>query len=488
METIWERETDMPVYAPLKQDLKVHTAVIGGGMAGILTAYLLQKQGVDTVVLETQRIGSGQTKHTTAKITSQHNLIYHKLLQSLGEERAKLYADANEKAITIYRDLAKQLNEDCAFEEKENVLYATKSPANIEAEVGAMQRLGMKAKFVTKTELPFPITGAVQLEGQAQFHPLAFLKEIAGQLTVYEHTMVHTIQDGKVITDFGSVEAEHIVVATHYPFINVPGYYFARQHQERSYVLALQQAAQYRGMYLGVDQPVYSFRNAGDCLLFGGAAHRTGENRAGGQYDKLRKAAKEFYPNAIETACWSAQDCMTLDGIPYIGPYASSLKNVYVATGFCKWGMTSSMVSAIILSDIILEKDNPYQEIFAPQRVTIKLSVKQALKDGAHAIRGLTSGFFAPPRSDLDKLPKGHGGIVEANGKKVGVYKDENGTVHAVQGQCTHLGCQLEWNADERSWDCPCHGSRFDYKGNLLDNPAMEGLQYATVSDNEKKV
>ncbi len=485
MESIWEKEIDMPMYAPLKQDIKVHTAVIGGGMAGILTAYLLQKQGADVVVLEAQCIGSGQTKHTTAKITSQHNLIYHKLLKSLGEERAKLYADANQEAIGIYRNLANQMSEKCAFEEKENILYATKNPAAIEEEVQVMQRLGLKASFVTKTELPFPITGAIRLEGQAQFHPLFFLKGLAEQLTVYERTMVRTIQDGTVITDGGCVEAKHIVVATHYPFINVPGYYFARQHQERSYVLSLYQAEQYSGMYLGVDQPIYSFRNAGNYLLFGGSAHRTGENRQGGQYERLRKAAKEFYPNAVETACWSAQDCMTLDGIPYIGQYASSLHNIYVATGFCKWGMTSAMVSAMILSDQILGKNNSFQEVFAPQRTTIKMSVKQAIKDGAHAIRGLTAGFLAPPRIALDKLPKGHGGIVEADSKKMGVYKEDNETIHAVQVQCTHLGCQLEWNADERSWDCPCHGSRFDYKGNLIDNPAMEGLQYTVISDSE---
>lgn len=483
VESIWEKEIQMPSYAPLEKDIKVHTAVIGGGMAGILTAYLLQKQGDNVVVLEAERIASGQTKHTTAKITSQHNLIYHKLLQSLGEERAKLYANANQEAIGVYRNLAKQLTNACAFEEKANFLYATQSPASIEEEAQAMQRLGLKAKFVTQTELPFPVTGAVKLDGQAQFQPLAFLKEIAENLTIYENTMVRDIEAGVIKTNHGNVQAAHIVMATHYPFINAPGFYFAREHQERSYVLALQHAKQYNGMYLGVDEPAYSFRNAGEYLLFGGAAHRTGKNRAGGHYEQLRKAAREYYPNATETAFWSAQDCMTLDGIPYIGQYAPSLENMYVATGFNKWGMTSSMVAAMLLSDHILGKENPYEAVFTPHRTNIKLSAKQALKDGAHAIRGLAAGFMAPPRAAVKNLPKGHGGIVEVDGKKMGVYKDDVGTSHIVQAQCTHLGCQLEWNPDEKSWDCPCHGSRFDYKGNLMDNPAMEGLKYDTISE-----
>ena len=483
MNSIWEKETVLPQYEPLKQDLKVDVAVIGGGMAGILTAYLLQKQGVNAAVLEAKTIGSGQTGKTTAKITSQHNLIYHKLVSSLGIEQAKLYAHANQEAIGMYRNLAKRCSDAVVFEEKDNILYTVQNPDAIEKEVKAMQQLDLKATFITQTELPFSIEGAVSLEGQAQFHPLEFLKEISSGLTVFEHTMVQNIEEHTVITNHGKVTANHIVIAAHYPFINVPGYYFFFFHQERSYVLALKHAQQYDGMYLGIEEPSYSFRSAGEYLLFGGASHRTGENRSGGHYDMLRKAAHQFYPNGEEAACWSAQDCMPMDHIPYIGPYAFGMEGVYVATGFQKWGMTSSMVSAMILSDLILEKANPYLPLFTPQRMHIGLSVKQAVNDTVHAVRGLAAGFMAPPRAMVEQLPKGHGGIVEVENKKFGVYKDEQGISHIVQARCTHLGCQLEWNPDDKSWECPCHGSRFDYMGHVIDNPTMEDLQYDSITE-----
>ena len=260
--SIWEKETVLPQYESLKQDLTVDVAVIGAGIAGILTAYLLQKQGVNVVVLEAKTIGSGQTGKTTAKVTSQHNLIYHKLVSSLGTEQAKLYADANQEAIGMYRNLAKRCTDAVAFEEKENILYAVQNADAIEKEVKAMQQLGLKADLITQTELPFPVAAAVSLEGQAQFQPLAFLKEISSDLTIFEHTMVQNIEDQIVKTKQGNITAKHIVIATHYPFINIPGYYFLRQHQERSYVLALKNAPQYRGMYLGVDEPCLAERHA----------------------------------------------------------------------------------------------------------------------------------------------------------------------------------------------------------------------------------
>ncbi|NMA79100.1 MAG: FAD-dependent oxidoreductase [Clostridiales bacterium] len=212
-----------------------------------------------------------------------------------------------------------------------------------------------------------------------------------------------------------------------------------------------------------------------DFLLVGGGAHRTGENSAGGKYGNLRKTAQKFFPNGREVANWSAQDCMTLDGVPYIGQYSSSTPNLFVATGFGKWGMTTSMVSAMIISDLIQDKPHPY-EIFSPQRFKPSVSAKSLMDEAAHAVKGLSSGIFNIPDAKLNDIPSGHGGLIEHDGQKVGVYKDESGEVFTVSARCTHLGCQLEWNPDELSWDCPCHGSRFDYHGDLIDNPAMENL------------
>ena len=247
-----------------------------------------------------------------------------------------------------------------------------------------------------------------------------------------------------------------------------------RMYQERSYVLALENAPCFSQMYLGHEQGLWSFRQAGDYLLIGGSSHRTGQNRAGGQYDELRKKAAQWWPNSREGACWSAQDCITLDGIPYIGTFSSSHPHWYVATGFGKWGMTTSMVAAQIITDAVLGKENENAPVFSPQRFNTA-SAPSLFMQGVEAVKSLSKQAFTPPRTLVEKLPLGHGGIVEWEGKKAGVYKDATGQVFVVSSQCPHLGCQLEWNPEEKTWDCPCHGSRFDYYGNLLDSPATEG-------------
>lgn len=478
MESIWEKESNITTFPSLTGDRKADTVVIGGGMAGILISYFLQKKGVDVILLEADRIGRGQTAGTTAKITSQHNLIYHKLYTTLGEENAKQYAQANQQAIQEYQHIIEAEKIDCGFEVKPAYLYSIKESSPLHDEMEIACKLGIQAEFTQSTTLPFDIKGALKFENQAQFHPLIFLSRIAENLTIFEHSKVKSVEGNLVTLETGSVTANHIIFACHYPFINFPGYYFMRQHQERSYVLALKNVPQLDGMYLGIDQDCgWSMRNAGDVLLFGGGNHRTGENRSGGKYNLLREKAKEFWNDSIEIAYWSAQDCMTLDSVPYIGQFSSATPNWYVATGFNKWGMTSSMVSAMILSAQVTGEDCPFQDVFSPQRFTPSASAKTFLEDSLHAVRDLSKQVFAPPRGKLESLPNGHGGIMEYDGEKVGVYKDESGEVFLVSPRCPHLGCQLEWNPDEKSWDCPCHGSRFDYHGKLICNPAQEDLK-----------
>lgn len=271
------------------------------------------------------------------------------------------------------------------------------------------------------------------------------------------------------------LEANRIVFACHYPFVNFPGLYFARMHQERSYVLALEHAAQVDSMWIGADQGAYSFRNYGDLLLLGGGGHRCGENSAGGKYALLRQKAKAWFPGCREVTHWSAQDCMTADGVPYIGRYAESRPNWYVATGFQKWGMTSAMVSAMLLRDLICGVKNPYAEVFDPGRFDAAALAGIAAESG-QAVKGLAKELFEIPSSTAAAVPGGHGGIVFLHGEKLGVYKDEDGQLTPVELRCQHLGCQLERNPDERSWDCPCHGSRFDRFGNLISGSAQEDL------------
>lgn len=460
----------------LQGDIQTDVVVIGGGMAGILTAYLLQEQGMEVVVIEASSIASGVTKNTTAKITAQHNVICHKLIGSFGMDKAEQYMRANSYAIEKFEEIIKQKNIDCDFERKPSYVFTLDDAHTLMFEANAANKLGIPAQFTKDTSLPFAIAGAVKFPNQAQFHPLKFLEAIAEDLTIYENTMAKSIEDNRVITEHGEIKAKKIVMATHYPFINAPGYYFARMHQERSYVIALENAADLDGMYIDADENGYSFRNYKNLLLFGGAGHRTGDNFTGGRYKILRNAAKKLYPDSEERYHWSTQDCMSLDGAPYIGQYSSSTPDLYVATGFNKWGMTSSMTAAIILTDLLQRKTNENQEVFSAKRFHLATTANNLFQEGVQAVSGLFSEKLRGAKFPAADIENGHGGIVEYEGHKVGIYKNQDGECFYIHAKCTHMGCQLQWNPDELSWDCPCHGSRFDYKGNLINGPAMKGL------------
>ena len=437
MESLWRKQTGK-IKASIKENQNQwDVIVIGAGMAGILTAYYLQKKGKDVLVLEANEIASGQTERTTAKITSQHGMKYHKLIKTVGKKKARLYAKANEAAIEEYEKLIDDLGIDCDFKRVPAYLYTTENEKKLNKEGEAAASIGIDVFFESETELPFLIKGAIGFPNQAQFSPLKFVKHIAKELNILEHTKAVDVKGNQVITETQSFTADKIVAATHYPFIDVPGFYFLRQHQERSYVLALSGCNEIEGMYYSLDQEGLSLRQAGKYLLLGGSSHRTGTNKVGGAYKFLERAQKHYFPDGEEVTRWSAQDCMTHDGIPFIGKYSNLKSNLYVATGFQKWGMTSSMVAAMILSDEICGIENPYAKLFSPQRIQIRASFMNFLIDVGMSIKGLTKGLFTR------KAPR-----------------------------CPHMGCQLVWNPDEKSWDCPCHGSRFEEDGKLLDNPA----------------
>ncbi len=467
MQSVWSEDIKIRRREPLAGDMEVTAVVIGAGLAGILTAYYLKQAGIRVVVLEADRIGSGQTKNTTAKITSQHNLIYDRLIRSFGRPMAEHYAMANEAAIGEYDRLILEKGIDCDFVRCPAYLYSRIETDLLKREAEAAESLGIKASYGTECELPLSVAGVTRFENQARFHPLKFLAKIAEEVEVYEQTKVLRVEDRRVETAGGTVTAEHIVFAAHYPFINVPGYYFARMYQERSYVVALEGAERPQGLYLGIDRDGLSFRTCGDLVLLGGESHRTGVNRksrsnkemnpgdsghtemnsesgtgAGCKYEVLRSRARELYPGCREASHWSAQDCITLDGLPYIGRFSRRKPFWYVATGFGKWGMTSAMVSARILTAMISGQDCPEGDIFSPQRHFTAQAAKGLAVHGAYTVKGLTKHL----------LPWGNKKIVP---------------------NCPHMGCRLEWNPEEESYDCPCHGSRFDGEGHLLDGPAQ---------------
>lgn len=445
MKSLWSQTCQLPEHKTLEGDLRAENVVIGAGIAGLLIAYLLQEKGQEVLVLEAKEVASGQTKNTTAKITSQHGLIYSDMMKNSGMERALGYARANEEAVQLYKDIITKEGIACGFQELPSFLYSQKREGTeaLKKEAEAAKALGISAEYIQGnqiTELPFGVMGAVRFDHQAQFHPLEFLKGIASKLTIYEHTKVLEVDDRFVITEKGVVVADHIIFATHYPFPVIPGFYFLRQHQSRSYALALvgeEIPQELGGMYYGIDPDGLSFRMAEERLILGGGSHRTG--KSGGGFCSLRKQAKNYYPNAVETAYWAAQDCMPHDGIPFIGQFSIRREHWYVATGFQKWGMTTAMVAAMIISDKISGNKNPYEEIFTPQRLLWKAGYKNFLIDVWESTVNLTKGIFVPKKQ-----------------------------------RCTHMGCALHWNKEEHTWDCPCHGSRFSEKGELIDNPAKK--------------
>ncbi len=447
MESVWTEDTKIRRRKALSGDMSAPAVVIGAGLAGILTAYYLKQAGIRAVVLEADSIGSGQTKNTTAKIASQHNLIYDRLIRTFGYRMAEHYAIANEGAIGEYERLIREKGIACDFTRCPACLYSRTGTEQLRQEAQAAESLGIKASFRTDCELPFPVAGVTEFASQARFHPLRFLAEMAEEVEVYEQTKVLKVEGSRVETARGTVTAEHIVFAAHYPFINVPGYYFARMHQERSYVVALEGAARPEGMYLGIDRDGLSFRACGNFLLLGGGGHRTGvepKHKAvtGCRYEMLRGRARELYPGCREAFRWSAQDCMTLDGLPYIGRFSRRKTNWYVATGFGKWGMTSAMVSARILTALISGQNLPEADIFSPQRRFTAQAARELAVHGAYTVKGLAKHL----------LPSGNGRVIP---------------------NCPHMGCRLEWNPEEESYDCPCHGSHFDRDGQLIDGPAQ---------------
>lgn len=476
MDSIWTQTAEVPSFPSLEGEAHVDAAVIGGGMAGILTAFFLRQGGVRVAVLEADCVGGGQTAGTTAKLTAQHGLKYTQLAETLGNAAASQYAAANQAAVVTLRRLVRDRGIDCDLTNCTSFLYTTGALGPLERELEFCQRLGLDVFLTTDTELPFS-AAALGLRHQARFHPLRLLAALAEGLPIYEHTRVQAVEGRRITTDRGTVTADKVIFTCHFPFPNAPGFYFARQHQERSYVLALDGLPVLEDMYLGIDEDGLSFRSWGPYLLLGGGGHRTGDNRQGGKYESLRQAARRFWPDCREVAAWSAQDCMPMDGVPYIGQFSGSRPDWLVATGFQKWGMSTSVLAAQTLAAMVLGQTLPAgSSLFSPRRFHVGASARQLTEDTACSVKGLSRRLAEPGRIPAEDLPRGHGGIVELDGEKLGAYRDAAGELFVVVPKCPHLGCQLEWNPDEASWDCPCHGSRFDFRGRLLDGPAQTDL------------
>ena len=431
MNSIWTETTQKPKFNSLDGNIKTNVLIVGGGLTGILCAYMLHDAGIDYTLIEANEICSGITKNTTAKITVQHGLIYNKIIGKYGIKAAKLYYKANSEAISHYKNLCKMF--DCRFETQDAVVYSTTNKTKISEEHKAYRELGIPSEFVTQIPLPLSIIGAVKIYNQGQINPLEFLYNLSQKLNIKENTRLVEITPDCVKTDRGNICYKKAIIATHFPIINKHGSYFMKMYQHRSYVLALENAKNVSGMYIDENEKGLSFRNFDKYLLLGGGSHRTGKK--GGCWHELECFAQKHYPKSRIAYRWATQDCITLDSMPYIGKYSRNTPNLFVATGYNKWGFTSSMVAAEMLCDLVQEKKNEYTELFSPSRSVIH--------------------------------PKLAGNAAEA------VFNLLTPTVP----RCPHMGCALKYNKYEHTWDCPCHGSRFTSDGKLADNPATQNLK-----------
>lgn len=422
--SVWSDFKEKPRFESLTGDIDCDVLVVGGGMAGILAARKLRERGKNVVVAEAKEIGGGITKNTTAVLSAQHDTPYSKLIELHGLKKAKQYLDANLKAVAEFERLAKHI--DCDFETKPSYLFSKTKDLSFEKD--ALKRLGYEAELTDKTDLPFEIETAVRFPNMAEFHPLKFLYAVARELNVYEHTAIEDIREHTAYSGQNKIRFKKAVVATHFPFLDRAGWFFIKMHQKRSYVVALEHAADVRGTYIDIEDEGFYFRNYNGLLLVGQGDHRTGTKT--NALDNLTNFIKKYYPEAKIRYAWANQDCVTLDDLPYVGRYGS-LEDVYTATGFNLWGMTNSMAAADLLADLIDGRKNENEEAFRTNRSVLRAQLI--------ANFGFTLGNLLLP------------------------------TVK----RCPHLGCALKYNKKERTWDCPCHGSRFEEDGRLIDNPAV---------------
>ena len=501
----WLSSTERTNYPKLDENIHVDIAIVGGGMVGILTAYQLQKHDFDIAILEAENIVESTTAHTTAKLTSQHDLIYYKIKKERGFDLALQYAEANENAIHEIKKIADENNIDCDYSLQSAYIFTQedKYVKKLEDEVKTAKSLGIKAYLTDNIPLPIDIKSAMVFENQAQFHPRKFLIPLAEKIhnngvKIHEKTRAIELnkKDDKYIINTSqgkTVTADIVIIASHYPFYNKKAMYYSRIYVERSYAIAIKAKEKFPGgLYINTDIPTRSLRSLptedGELILVVGENHKTGQGEdMNNHYKVLLNFAEEVFSVENVPYKWSTQDCMTMDKIPYIGQYASDTPNLYIATGFQKWGMTTSMASSIILKDLIVTGESPWADVFNPSRKNISGSAKEFIAQNVNVAGQLLGGKISKEPEKI-VIESGEGKILNIDGEKTGAYRDEEGELYFVNTTCTHMGCELNWNSAERSWDCPCHGSRFTYRGHIIQGPAVKPLTFDRDVNTIKKL
>ncbi len=535
MNSYWiNSEKNKEKYNKLEKNIETDICIIGGGITGISTAYYLTKENLKVTVLDMGKIGFQTTGNSTAKITSQHGLFYKYLKDSKGEDFARLYYDANEDAIKNIKKIVEKENIECDLEcQSAYVLAANREEVQkVKDEVEVVRGFGGHAEYLEREDIDKNLLilnplAAIRFKNQAQFNSYKYTIELAKicknlGANIYENTKVVDVRDEKdyyyLETEDGyKIKAKYLVITTKYPIINIPGFYFMKMYQSTSYGISIPVKEKlFDGMYITSTNPKVSLRMAkvdnniikdvvdGDIenyakqdkenkkqvkekqnskidneyvLIVVGADHKTGEKTdLSNSYKKLENIAKQIYPQGKVENYWNTEDCITLDKIPYIGKYSSMWENAYVATGFNKWGITTSNIAANIITDMIIGRKNRYEDIFISTRVEPVKNRQEVGNMLKETVSSLVLKKFELPESEQASLKNEEGKIIEIEGEKVGAYKDKEGRIYTIVPKCAHLGCELSWNNLDKTWDCPCHGSRYDYTGKMLYGPTVKDL------------
>lgn len=489
----WIDTTPESRYPVLSGDIEVDVAVIGGGIVGITSALLLKEAGLSVALIEAGRILQGVSGQTTAKVTSQHHLVYDRLISDFGKEQALQYAESNQAAIEKIASLVRSNNIDCDLLRKPAYVYAGSkdSTSKIHKEVDAAKSLGIPASLEEDLPLPFETHGAVRFDDQAQFHPRKYLCALSQKIPgdgchIFEDTKIHKIEGEGPISvraeSSGIITAKNVIQATHFPIHDKPGLLFSRLHQSRSYVLGVHlEEPLPEGMFINAEHPARSLRSQpeeeGELVLVGGEEHRTGEGgNTKDHYRNLEEWIRSIYPVRSVDYHWSTQDVITADHVPYIGRITSDSEHSYLATGFRKWGMTTGTVAAMILTDMILGRENSWAKVYDPSRFKPLESAKTLFSQAVESGKGLIGARVLPLHENASQIASGEGAIVKIGGERVAAYRKDDGGLLTLDPSCRHMGCIVSWNNAERTWDCSCHGSRYNVRGEVVHNPAVNNL------------
>ncbi len=487
-ESLWLEGAPPAEYPPLTADREVDVAIVGGGITGLTTALLLKRQGARVAVVEAARVGGGLTSCNTAKVTALQSTIYSVIHSRHGEDGAAAYAEASVAAVEKVVRLVDEERIACDLARRPAFTYATDESEleTVEKEADAARSVGLDASLVEATDLPFPVAGAVRLDDQLEFHPVRYARGLARAVDgdgsmVCEETRALSLEEGRpcrVRTTGGTLSAAEVVVATHYPLLD-RGVFFARLEAERSYCIAARvRGVVPQGMSISAGETTRSIRSYGDLLVVGGEGHPTGASKATPErFRRLEEFARRHWDVEGVTHRWSAQDPVPYDHLPVIGRYHPLSSRVYVASGFMKWGLTSGTFAAMILADQIGGRDNRWADRFSPNRLSLRSAPELVQLNAKVGVDFLLDRVKPAEEGSADGVPAGQARVVRDGLGKKGVYRDETGGLHAVSLRCTHLGCLLRFNSAERSWDCPCHGSRFDVDGAVLEGPAVDPLE-----------